>query len=180
MCASRWARCVHRVPQGLFRVGRRGDLSALCFFMVTGFTVTLCIGDTDTVRRLNVTSNEFHWIICPRCEVLTDCWALLRWLVLDGGQAELVQPSDRKESTDINNKSQNQMALKTHLDESVCDLQVHVLVALGSKIKHHDLRVASFERTARWEVNREKWSHLECFFFHFHCDQIIKRWYTSY
>lgn len=35
------------------------------------------------------------------------------------------------------------------------DLQVHLLVALSSKVKHHDLWVARFEGTARGKVNGE-------------------------
>lgn len=50
MCATRWTSCVHGVPQGLFRVWWRGNLCAFSFFVVTGFTITLCMGDTHKVR----------------------------------------------------------------------------------------------------------------------------------
>lgn len=53
MCATRRTRCTYRVPQGLFRVRRRGEVCAFTFFMVTGFTVTLCVINTKRANRYN-------------------------------------------------------------------------------------------------------------------------------
>lgn len=99
MCPTRRCWCTTRVLQGLVCVWWRGEFCAFSFFVVTGFTVTLCPrkGQRSEPRHRPLNSGQQEG-------ELTGCRVQDCWLILDRGEPQFVQPS---------RKTVNESSMKT-------------------------------------------------------------------
>lgn len=88
-----------RSLQGPVCIRWGGDFCALSFFVVTGFTVTLCRrkGHRSEPEQREQNSDQ-------QDGELTGCSVLDRWLVLDRGEAQFVQPALEWERTQYEDK----------------------------------------------------------------------------
>lgn len=91
MCPTRWSWCTARVLQALVRVWWRGYFYAFSFFVVAGFTVTVCTrkGQRSEPRHRPLNSGQQEG-------ELTSCRARNCWLILDRGEPQFVQPSRKR------------------------------------------------------------------------------------